>query len=306
MPEIKSKKRIGIIRGGAGEHYLSSIKKGGDIISHIVQHLPHKYKVLDILIDKEYVWHVNGTPVSPSELSNKIDIAWNITHPSFANILESLSIPNMGNGSFSGAIQNSREMLRKHMSKIGVAMPRSVVLPVYQKDFDGPREKYAIKKAKTVFEKFGSPWIVKSFTPDSNMGVHFAQTFPQLVSAIEDGVRHEKSILVEEFIGGKVASVHSVPHFRGEAMYVFPPVNVFGEFSLDEKSKLSSLAKTLHHHIGGKHYLKSNFILNKRGKVYLLEFESIPNLKSFSHFAQACEKVGAKMHDVVEHILERV
>ncbi len=303
MPEVKSKKRVGIIRGGAGEHYNSSLKRGGDIILHIVENLSHKYKVLDILIDKDHIWHVSGVPVIPSDLQNKIDIAWNTSHPSFSNIIESLSIPHIGSSSFLGS---SKEMLKEHMKSIGVDMPRSVVLPVYQKDFDGSRERYAIKKAKTVFEKFGSPWIVKSFTPDLNMGVHFAQTFPELVAAIEDGVAHGKSILVEEFIAGKVASVHSVPHFRGETTYVFPPVNVFGELASGEKEQLSSLAKTLHHHIGAKHYLKCNFILNKRGKVYLLDFESTPNLKSYSHFSQACDSVGAKMHDVVEHILEQV
>ena len=110
--------------------------------------------------------------------------------------------------------------------------------------------------------------------------------------------------MTEEFISGKVASVHSVPDFRGEDFYIFPPINVFGNLSSPEKEKLIALTKDFHNHIGAKHYLKSNFVLNKKGKVYLLDFESTPNLKSFSHFAQACEKVGAKMHHVVEHILE--
>ena len=51
------------------------------------------------------------------------------------------------------------------MKSVGVQMPRSMVLPVYQKDFDGPRERYAIKKAKEVHEKFGAPWMVKSLLP---------------------------------------------------------------------------------------------------------------------------------------------
>ena len=183
-------------------------------------------------------------------------------------------------------------------------MPRSIILPVYQKDFDGPRERYSIKKAKEVHEKFAPPWIVKSFTPDANMAVHLAHTFNELVAGIEDGVNHGKSILVEEFIEGKVASLHSVPGFRGQELYIFPAVNVFGNISLEEKEKLSSLVKDLHAHLGAKHYLKSDFLLNKRGKVYFLDFESIPNLKPFSHFSQACESVGVKMHHVIEHILE--
>jgi len=297
-----TKKRVGILRGGTGEHYTSSLKKGGDIISHISENLSHKYKVIDILIDKDHIWHLGGLPIIPSDLAHRVDVVWNVSHPSFSNIIESLAIPNVGSGSFLGT---SKDLLRKHMKGIGVDMSRSIILPVYQKDFDGPRERYAIKKAKTVFEKFGSPWIVKSFTPDANMAVHLAKTFNELVAAIEDGVRHEKSILVEEFIAGKVASVHSVANFRGEDVYTFPLHNFFADFSADEKEKVVTIAKDLHRHIGANHYLKLDFILNPRGKVYLLEFESVPNLKAHSHFSQACESIGSKMHEVVEHILEQ-
>ncbi|MFA6076483.1 MAG: hypothetical protein WC735_00190 [Candidatus Paceibacterota bacterium] len=323
MQETKSKskkdsakKRVGILRGGVGAHYTTSLKRGGDIISHIFENLGDKYKVVDILIDKDHIWHLGGLPISPSDLAHRVDVVWNTTLPSYSNILESLSIPNIGVSAFSHTLENSKEMLREHMKKKGISMPRSVVLPLYQKDFDGSRERYAIKKAKEVFEKFGSPWIIKSawadasrdrsFTPDANMAVHLAHTFNELVAGIEDGVNHEKSILVEEFIAGKVASVHSVANFRGENVYTFPLNNFFTNFSQNEKEKINALAKDLHTHIGAEHYLKLDFILTPRGKVYLLEFESTPNLKLHSHFSQACNSVGAKMHEVVEHIIEQV
>ena len=92
------------------------------------------------------------------------------------------------------ALQNSKDMLREHVKNIGINIPRAIVLPVYQPDFDGPRDKYATKAAMKVFEKFPSPWIVKSFTPDLSMGIHLAKTFPQLVESIEDGVNHGQSI----------------------------------------------------------------------------------------------------------------
>ena len=309
--QSSAKKRIGVLRGGAGKHYLSSLERGGGIISHIFDNLSDRYKPADILVDKDHVWHFNGVPIKPSDLASKIDMVWNTSHPILSNILDSLSIPNIGASSFFYTLENSKEMLREHMKKIGMEMPRSIVLPVYQRDFDGPRERYAIKKAKEVFEKFSSPWIVKSFTPDSNMGIHLAQTFPELVNAIEDGMNSGKSILVEEFITGKVASVHSIPRFRGEDVYVFPLGNAFGDlsaqagFSAEEKEILSNSAKNLRRHVGAEHYLKSDFVLNPRGKVYLLQVESVPDLKQGSHFSQVCESIGAKMHHVVEHMLER-
>jgi len=317
MSDTKSKKRVGVIRGGEREHYASSIKRGGEVILNIVDNLGDKYKVVDILIDKDYIWHVNGVPTNPGDLVYKVDIVWNTSHPSFSNILDSLSIPNISVSTFSSVLSSSREMLRKHMQGIGVDMPRSIVLPFYQEDFDGPRDKYAVKKAKEVFEKFGSPWIVKSFTPDANMAIHLAKTFPELVNAIEDGVNHGKSILVEEFITGKVASVHSVPGFRKDLpaprlrgqeageLYVFPIDSTHGNFSSSEKDKLSKYTKDLHKHIGAKHYLRTDFVMTPRGKVYLLSIDSTPDLRSDSHFSKICESVGAKVHHVVDHILEQ-
>lgn len=308
MSEVKTKKikRVGVLRGGNGKHYAASLSKGVEIISHIFEKLSHGYKPVDIFIDKNHIWHCGGVPISPSNLINKIDIAWNVAHPSLSSILDSLAIPHISTPVFSSTLENSKELLREHMRKIGLSMPRSVVLPVYQKDFDGPRERYAIKKAKEVFKKFSSPWIVKSFTENSNMAIHLAKTFPELVNAIEDGAKHEKSILVEEFIAGKVASVHTMPKYRGEDIYTFPLGNSFGNFSAGEKEILSHVAKDLHRHIGAKHYLKSDFVLNSHGRVYLLQIESMPDLKTGSHFSQVCESVGAKVHHVVEHILEQV
>lgn len=288
--QINTKKRVGILRGGTGRHYASSIKKGGEIIAYIFENLSDKYKPIDILVDKDYIWHCGGVPINPGDLVYQIDVVWNLSHPSFSNILESLSIPNIKSNPFLATLMNDRKMFQEYVKDIGIIMPRSVVNP---------------KNAREVFEKFGAPWIVKSFALDSNMGIHLAKTFPELVDNIEDGVKHGQSILVEEFISGKVASLHSVPDFRGEDFYIFPPVNVFGDFSLEEKEKLIFLTKNLHKHIGEKHYLKSDFLLNKRGKVYLLDLDFTPNLKSHSHFSQACESVDAKMHHVVEHILEQ-
>lgn len=302
----RTKIRIGILRGGEGKHYASSLKKGGEVLSCIIDNLGEKWKAIDILVDKEGVWHIGGVPVTPADLMHKVDVVWNASHPNFSLILNSFLIPNVSSGTFNFALGNSRAMLEEHLRQVEAQMPRAIVLPVYQKDFDGPRERYAIKKAKEVHEKFGAPWIIKSFTPDSNMGIHLAKTFNELVAAIEDGVKHQKSILVEEFIAGKVASVHSVQNFRGEDVYTFPIDKSFGNFSVGEKDELTKLAKCLHNHLEAGYYLKTDFILTPRGRIYLLGIDSVPDLQTGSHFHQACESVGAKMHHVVEHILKEV
>jgi len=308
VTENKDKKRIGVLRGGTDEGYENSLREGGDFIAYVLENLGDKHKPVDILVDREGLWHVDGIPVKPFDLVHRVDIVWNTSHGSLSQILENFSIPNIKAARSSSIFSKSQEMLRTHMQNIGVKMPRSIILPLYQEDFDGPRSKYALGKAKEVLEKFPPPWVVKSFTPDSSMGIHLAKTFPELVRSIEDGVEHEKSILVEEFIMGKVASVHSLSDFRGEDVYVFPLIifkNIPHNFSSSEKEKVLALARDLHTHLGAEHYLKSDFVLHRSGNIFVTGVDFSPNLNKGSHFCDSCESVGTKTHNVVGHILNR-
>lgn len=281
--QVDTKKRIGILRGGAGEEYYSSLKRGGDIIAHILEKLSDKYKPVDILVDKDYLWHYNGLPIIPSDLMHKVDVVWNVAHPSLSNILQSLSIPHIGAGNFLGSLMSDRNIFKEYIKSIGVYMPRHVISP---------------KTAREVFEKFGAPWIIKSF---DQQGWFKAQTFGELAQAIENGVNHGESIVVEEFISDKVATAYSVANFRNEDVYVLSPDNLVGV----EKEKIINTTKNLHKYLDAKHYLKMDYVLHPKRGVFLTNIEFTPDLCSGSHLEKSCESIGAKMHDVVEHILEQ-
>jgi D-alanine-D-alanine ligase-like ATP-grasp enzyme len=300
MGDVINKKRVGVLRGGEGDHYDKSLKDGGEVILCIRENLADRWQPLDILIDKNNVWHAGGIPIQPTELINKVDVVWNATHPAFSQTLRNLNIPFVGSGSFGSTLGESRAMLEKHMKEIGVKMPRHVLIPLYQTDFDGPRERFSIKKAKEVHEKFPAPWIVRPMPGDSLRGVHLANTFPELVEAIEDEVNHGKSILVEEFISGRNSFMHSVAGFRGADIYTFPA----GKFRADEKEKLEKLAKDLFMHLGVAHYLNSNFVVHPKRGIYLTSVEFQPDFGIDSHFNKVCESVGTRPYQILEHLLK--
>lgn len=304
-----SKIKVGILRGGVGEEYADSIEIGGELLRFIEEHLNEKYKTVDILIDRNGVWHIHGLPIDPLDLVHRVDLVWNVTHPSFSNALNSIAIPNIGHDAFLQTLEKNHDLLKEHASRAGIQIPKSYVLPPYREDLDGSRTDYGIRKAKEVHAKFGAPWLVKSFNRDPDMGIHVAKTFGELVSAIDDGVNHGDSILVQEFITGRDASVYSVPHFRNEPLYTFPLVHETNEsikFSNSEREKILSIARNLHNVLGAKHYLKSNLIITPSGRVYLASIESDPDLRKDSHFHKVCEAVGAKAHQVIDHILSAV
>lgn len=294
-------KKVGILRGGTESYYDNSLRRGSEIILYIHEKLADKFTVVDILVDKENIWHMNGMPIKPVDLVGKVDIIWNLSDPSFSQILKSFSIPTIGVDFFSSALGEDRDFLKEHTKNINIKIPRHILLPVYQKDFDGEEEQYIYKKTKEVFEKFGGPWVVKSFTPESNMGIHLAKTFPELGESIRDGIKHNKSILIEEFISGKVAPVHSISKLRNEDIYIFPPI----DFSKEEKDKLISMTKDLHSHLNINHYLKSNFIVHPRMGIYLNSIDFMPDFKEGSHLSLACDSVGIKVESILEHMFNK-
>lgn len=306
MSEGFNKIRVGILRGGTGEEYGKSIEQGGELLQFITEHLNEKYKTVDILVDRDGIWHIHGLPIKPSDLVHKVDLVWNTAHPSLSNTLNSFSLPTIGHEAFLSGLENNHDLLRAHAKVPGMQIPRSIILPTFQEDIDGSRAEYPILKAKEVHAKFGAPWLVKSYNQDPDMGIHVAKTFGELVSAIDDGVNHGDSILVQEFITGRDASVYSVPNFRNQELYTFPVVNEKDgshNFSLKEKEKILEIARSLHRILRAKHYLKSNLIITPSGKVYLSGIESNLDLTKESHFRKACDAVGTKIHNVVEHIL---
>ena len=50
-------KRVGIMRGGPGKNYEFSLQEGAEIIAHIFECLGNSWKPVDILIDRDSVWH---------------------------------------------------------------------------------------------------------------------------------------------------------------------------------------------------------------------------------------------------------
>jgi len=105
------------------------LRKGGEIISYISENLADKYKPYDILVDKDGKWHLNGVPIDPSKLLYKVDVVWNTSHHSFSSVLESFSVPCIGVPPFFQIFRKSREILKNHIKKIGLHMPKRIISP---------------------------------------------------------------------------------------------------------------------------------------------------------------------------------
>jgi len=326
--------KVGVIRGGISGEYEVSLASGAQVLEHLRgDKLNKKYKAIDIFIDREGIWHINGIPTSVDKLNHKVDVIVNALHGDYGEdgkvqqILEQRNIPYTGSGPLASAIGYNKFLSKQEFAKLGINTPKHILFPAYQDDFDGPRDRYAEKKAREVWERMSPPWIVKPLTGGSSLGVHVCKTFQSLVDAFEESVDEKVSVLVEEFIKGKEATVGVIDDFRGQKFYALPPIEIRipktssffdkevkyngkseeicpGNFTDKEKRELERLASLIHSGLDLSHYSRSDFIVHPKKGIFALEVNTLPGLTSESLMPKALSAVGANFPDFIEHIIK--
>lgn len=326
--------KVGVIRGGVSGEYEVSLASGAQVLEHLRGGImKDKYKAVDIFIDREGVWHINGIPTQLSKVAPKVDVIINALHGDYGEDgkvqqeLEQFKIPYTGSGPLSSAIGYNKFLSKQEFAKLGINTPRHILFPEYQADFDGPREEYAAKKAKEVWERLPPPWIVKPLTGGSSMGVHVCKTFEELIRAFEVGVNEKVSVLVEEFISGKEATVGVIDDFRGQKVYALPPIEIRipktstffdnevkyngksqeicpGNFTDKEKRELERLASLIHTGLDLSHYSRSDFIIHPTKGIFALEVNTLPGLTGESLMPKALNAVGSSLPEFIEHLIK--
>src|SRR3990172_8272550 len=97
MKQIK----VGVLLGGAYSRtpeYDVSLASGNLVLNN----LPAGYKPVDLFVDREGFWHVQGLPATENRIKENVDVVWNALHGPFAlgggveEKLTSLAVPYTG------------------------------------------------------------------------------------------------------------------------------------------------------------------------------------------------------------------
>lgn len=312
--------KVGVVRGGPSSEYEVSLKTGGAVL----RYMPDEYEPKDILITKGGDWHMDGAPFDAKNLPHHVDVVFNGLHGEYGEdgtiqqLLDSMRVPYTGSTAFPSALGMNKALAKTAFKNAGLKVPFG---QVYSSVHGTPE---AI--AKAAFNLVPSPWVVKPVSRGSSVGVSLAGNYAQLVEGLRQAFESAPTVMVEQQIKGREATVGVIENFRGQAHYVPPPIQIIppthkpffdyeakyggetrevcpGHFTRDETRMLEDLARRAHKALGLRHYSRSDFIVSSRG-IYILEANTLPGLTDQSLIPKALDAVGCSYSEFLDHLLK--
>ncbi|MDQ5955606.1 MAG: D-alanine--D-alanine ligase [Patescibacteria group bacterium] len=312
---------VGVLRGGPSSEYEISLKSGANVLEHLNQ---EKYEARDIFIDKDGQWHVHGRALTPEKALVGVDIAFNVLHGEYGEngvvqkLLEEIGIPYTGSDAFTSTIAFNKHTTREIVKKLGVKIAQGVLVEPGD-DLDA--------LSLHLFRTFPHPTIIKPVVGGSSVGMTVADSYHALRDGLEHALAVSPTVLVEEFIKGREATVGVIDHFRGQRSYALFPIEIIpppkhaffnyeakysgeskeicpGNFNDAEKQILCDAAIKVHEALGAKHYSRSDFIVSKRG-IYFLEINSAAavGMTKESLLPKALHAVGSNVPEFLDHVI---
>jgi D-alanine-D-alanine ligase len=165
------------------------------------------------------------------------------------------------------------------------------------------------------------PLVVKPRASGSSAGVSIVRTHEEWTRAMLDLAARSTQIIAEEYIPGRE---FGVAVFGEEALPVVEIVATSDEFyTYDAKykpggsrhlipapidddlaSRLQMLALSMHRMIGLRDYSRTDFIVTKEGRPYILEINALPGLTPMSLFPDMARVAGISFDALIDRLVQ--
>ena len=223
--------------------------------------------------------------------------------------LDMLGIPYTGSGHLASALAMDKARSKQVMDACGIPNAKWKLL------------EYGPEDVERLAEELPMPCVVKTIGGGSSLGVYLPEDRTALRQALTEVRRFGNKVLVEERIYGReltvavlgdrwLPAVETVPagkEFDYEAKYQKGgavetcPANLTPE----EMAAAGELALRVHRALGLEVYSRTDMILDKDGRFWVLEANSLPGMTPTSFVPKEAAAVGIGYNQLCEEIVNR-
>ena len=293
-------KKISVLMGGPGSEREVSLASGKAVL-----------KALSGLgLDATGV-DVTGHSIT---LPAGTDLAFNVIHGTFGEDgelqaqLEQLGVPYTGAGVESSRRAFDKGLAKEAFVKAGVPTPASELLDA----ITGEPPKMKL------------PYVVKSPCQGSSVGVYICKSEQDAKAALDDVVRYGSEALIEQFVEGMELTVAILDDRPLPIVHIIPPDGVYDMASkypwlsgaqgsqyicpadLDEATTraVQQAALAAHRSLGIEIYSRVDVLLDKNGRPFVLEANTIPGMTETSLLPKAAAAAGIPFPELCLTIAE--
>ena len=221
--------------------------------------------------------------------------------------LEFLGLPYTGSGVMGSAIGMDKLRTKRLAQAVGIPTTDYMVLRS-PADLDN------------CIERLGLPMIVKPATQGSSVGMTKVEKADQLLGAYQAAAMLEPDVFAEPWITGAeytVAVLHGrtlpsirietpatfydyqAKYFRTDTKYHCP-----SGLSAEAEKHLANLAQATFTAVGAEGWGRADFMMDKAGKPYLLEINTVPGMTDHSLVPMAARALDISFEQLVWQVLE--
>lgn len=271
----------------------------------------------------------NVFPIDPKtdnvyEKMKKADIVFLVLHGRYGEdgkiqgFLETLQIPYCGSGVLASSIGMDKQIFKRLLISENIPTPEYEVFNL-KNDHE--------KEAERIIKHLSLPLFLKPISEGGSLGASIIKSAKQMIETIRYNVEAGfDNYIVEKYIDGKAITIgllerkngltclpildtiskkefydYEAKHDANLHIYICPA-------KLQKKiySQIESVALKVHRLLGCHGYSRVDFIINKQGKSFVLEVNTLPGLSSQSNMATMAKAAGISYDQLVAEMLKTV
>ena len=290
--------KVAVIFGGTSFERDVSLKTGKAVVEAC---RANNYDVETVIIDEN---HKKFLPIL-----KQADIVFNALHGTLGEDgtiqkwLEENNIKFTGSDSIASSICMKKIKCKKILKKNKILTPKWV-------EFDEGIE----------ITEVSFPCIVKPNAQGSTFGLSYVEKAKDLIPAVKNSQKFDKSTIIEEYISGKEITVGIIQESPMPIVEILPKNKIYDykckyTAGMSEYNCPANIRKSLSEKImsdsvkifkllGCKGYGRIDFILDKNENYYFLEINTLPGMTSTSLLPIAAKAQGLSFDELVKKIID--
>ena len=265
---------------------------------------------------------LSETEGAAPDLSRAVDVVFPVLHGPFGEdgtvqgAAEIAGVPYVGSGVLGSAVAMDKDVAKRLMRDSGLPIARFLTFA----QGDAPA-------FEAVVAELGRPVFVKPARLGSSVGVGKAATREEFAMAIAEAFRHDRKILIEEYVRGREIECGVLEDEEGSLTASAPgeiaPSNRHGFYTyeakyLDEdgaaikvpadlpaevRDKVRKLSIGAFRALGCEGLARVDFFLREDGELVINEVNTLPGFTNISMYPKVMEALGIGYTELVDRLI---